>query len=488
MDEHGIKSYIQFNYTMSPSPKGSVSEVLVRLSDHTGSEITSYPGAFSLLVDGTEVWNESAPDVPKVMTSWTPSLLVDAGDYPWVLSYNGSTWVGPNSTSDTVRIQGRASPSYSLGTEWVPMGNTTWVTGTIVDFDLNTTVTGNNTSVSLFLDVPSSLPAGPDGNPLPPDRYPLGSDWLNLNNGEFNITFSMPGGIGSGVYDAVIILDFEKNSPDGVPYYFDPSPENKFDIGIQTMFDVESNVTSAIVVAGENLTVSATVVDIENNERLNNATVEIYFDWGGPLQQLLNTSITGTDGVVEFQTLVPSDSPPGYYDVLVLAPDDLTDSLDTPNAGRWLSGETLLNLTVQVQSNVRIDNAPLPEVTAGQSFLIDGQVLDSFDQNRSVDGPVSLEVFFLNDPSEKLITGFATTSNGSFSLTVPTDPFGDGVTSGLKTLVISVENGSSPFYLTGSGSESILVRGVVQFNDRVPLINTIVDRGSSISFLSLIHI
>ena len=50
VDEHGIKSYIQFNYTMSPSPKGSVSEVLVRLSDHTGSEITSYPGAFSLLV------------------------------------------------------------------------------------------------------------------------------------------------------------------------------------------------------------------------------------------------------------------------------------------------------------------------------------------------------------------------------------------------------------------------------------------------------
>ena len=38
------------------------------------------------------------------------------------------------------------------------------------------------------------------------------------------------------------------------------------------MFDAESNVTGAIVVAGENLTVSATVVDIENNERLNNAT------------------------------------------------------------------------------------------------------------------------------------------------------------------------------------------------------------------------
>ena len=88
----------------------------------------------------------------------------------------------------------------------------------------------------------------------------------------------MPGGIGSGVYDAVIILDFEKNSPGGVHIILIHLPENIFDVGIQTMFDVESNVTGAIVVAGENLTVSATVVDIENNERLNNATVDIYFD------------------------------------------------------------------------------------------------------------------------------------------------------------------------------------------------------------------
>ena len=483
VDEHGIRSYIQFNYTMTPSPKGTTSDVLVRLSDHTGSEITSFPGFFSLSVDGSEVWNESDPDVPKVVTSWVPSDFIDAGDYPWVLSYNGSTWVSANSTTDSVRVQGRATPNISLGAEWVPMGNTTWVSGSIIDFDLNSTIIGNNTSVSLFLDVPSPLPPGPDGNPLPADRYSLGSDWLDVSNGEFNITFSMPGGIGSGVYDAIIALDFVKNAPGGVPYYFDQSDSGfSFDIGIQTMFDIESNVSSAIVIAGENLTISATVRDIESNERLDNSTVEMYFDWGGPLQQLLNTSVSGADGIVNFQTVIPSDTPPGYYDVLILAPDDLTDSLDTPDAGRWLADESSVNLTVQIQSNVRIDNSPLPEVTAGQSFALDGQVLDSFDQNRTVDGPVSIEVFFLNDPSEKLITGFATSSNGSFSLTVPTDPFGDGVTSGLKTVVISVENGSSPFYLTGTGSESILVRGVVQFNDRVPLINTIVDRGSSISF------
>ena len=57
-------------------------------------------------------------------------------------------------------------------------------------------------------------------------------------------------------------LDFEKNSPSGIPYFFDPATENSLDIGIQTMFDVQSTNASAIVVAGENLSASATVRDI----------------------------------------------------------------------------------------------------------------------------------------------------------------------------------------------------------------------------------
>ena len=151
------------------------------------------------------------------------------------------------------------------------MGNTTWISGSVIDSDLNSSVLGNNTSVSLFLDVPSSLPAGPDGNPLPPDRYTLGSEWLDTTTGEYNISFSMPSGIGSGVYQAILVLDFEKNSPGGIPYFFAPATENSLDIGIQTMFDVQSANTSAIVVAGENLSASATVRDLESNERLSNA-------------------------------------------------------------------------------------------------------------------------------------------------------------------------------------------------------------------------
>ena len=59
VDQHGIKSYIVFNYTMIPASKGSTSDILVSLSDHTGAEITTFPGFFSLSVNDTEVWNIS---------------------------------------------------------------------------------------------------------------------------------------------------------------------------------------------------------------------------------------------------------------------------------------------------------------------------------------------------------------------------------------------------------------------------------------------
>ena len=154
----------------------------------------------------------------------------------------------------------------------------------------------------------------------------------------------------------------------------------------------------------------------------------------------------------------------------------------TKGAGRWLGNESFVNLTVQVASLVQINSIP-PEVTAGQAFIISGTVLDGIDSNRSVDGPMALEVFFLADSSETLVNSINTASDGSFNISVPTDPLADGVTSGTKTVVVSVINGSTPFYLTGTGNASILVRGITQFIEKTPIINTVADRG-----LSLIHI
>ena len=198
-------------------------------------------------------------------------------------------------------------------------------------------------------------------------------------------------------------------------------------------------------------------------------------------QQVLENQTSGPDGRTIFSPIIPASTIPGFYDVRVHAPNDLSDNLSDSGAGRWLGNESFVNLTVQVPSLIQIDSIP-PEVTAGQYFTVVGQVVDAVDSNRTVNGPMQVEVFFLGDDSETLVQSHATSSNGSFTISVPTDPLGDGVTSGTKTVVFSVINGSTTFYLTGTGNASILVRGVTQFVDKTPLINTVVDRGSSITF------
>ena len=204
--------------------------------------------------------------------------------------------------------------------------------------------------------------------------------------------------------------------------------------------------------------VNATISDVEDKSILEGILAQIYFDWGGPSQQILQNRTTGSDGVAQFTPTIPAGTAPGFYTVRVHAPDDISDPLSLEGAGRWLGNDSFVNLTVQVASLVQIDSIP-PEVTAGQVFSMSGRVLDGVDSNRSVDGPMALEVFFLGDSSETLINSVNTASDGSFNISVPTDPLADGVSSGTKTVVVSVINGSSPFYLTGTGNAPILVRG-----------------------------
>ncbi len=209
--------------------------------------------------------------------------------------------------------------------------------------------------------------------------------------------------------------------------------------------------------------------------------MDLYLDWGGPNQAVIDTGVTDADGIVRFSPTILSNTEPGFYNLRVHAPDDLTDTLNITDAGRWFGNESFANLTVQVNSLILIDSIPL-EVTAGQSFTMSGRVLDGFDVNRTVSGPMGLTVFFLGDDSEVLVESHVTANNGSFTVSTPTDPLGDGVSSGTKTVIVSVLNESTPFYLTGTGNASILVRGVTRFTDRTPIINTIVDRGSEITF------
>ena len=343
-----------------------------------------------------------------------------------------------------------------------------------------TPIIGNNSSIVVQLETPSDLPPSPDGSPAPPVIHTLVSGWINETTGAYNYSFTMPSDIRSGAYFMRFVLDFSTNAAILGPFYTTLA-QTRVLSGIQSEFVVEAEPESIIVVAGTTLILNATITDIADGSVVPDANVDLYFDWGGPNQIIIDTAITDVDGVARFNPTLLEDTIPGFYDLRVHANDDLTDNLTDTDAGRWIGNDTFANLTVQVDSHVTIDSIP-QEVTAGQSFTISGRVLDGFDSNRTVNGPMAVEVFFLNDSSETLVSGHTTTNNGSFTISVPTDPFGDGVSSGTKTVVVSVIEDSSPFYLTGTGNASILVKGVTRFTDRTPIIQTVVDRGTSITF------
>ena len=402
------------------------------------------------------------------------------GDYDWNLSYGGSTWLSANSTSGVIRVRGMGNASASLSNEWSVRGSTNWISGFANDMVLQNQITGNNTSVTVQLLIPSDLPPTPGGFPAAPTIYNIANGWVNETTGAYNLSFEIPQGVPSGVYEIDVTLSFSGNPPVGGSYY-NPGDPTTISVGVQTEFVVQTEPESTIVTAGEELILNSTVTDVEDpNAALSGVSLDLYFDWGGPLQTILQSGTTDSQGVVSFDPIVPSSAPPGFYDIRVHAPDDLSDTFATPDAGRWLGNESFVNLTVQVASSVEISSIP-SQVTALQSFNLVGNVMDSVDVNRTVDGPVGISVFFLDEPEELLIENQTTNMTGAFNLTVPTDTLGNGVIRGERTVVVSVVNGSTPFYLTGNGVESILVVGVSQFVDSNPFVNTIVDRGESIT-------
>ncbi len=480
--EYGIRSFVEFNYTLSPKPRGIQAEVEVILTDHTGNSFASFEGAYNLDFDGIDVWNETDPSSPRLVVVWSPAWDMEPGDYDWFLNYSGSTWFQPASSQETIRIRGLANVSASINLDWTPRGGTNWVTGFARDMVLNSVVTGNNSSVTMRLEVPSSLPPTPFGPP-PPDIYILATGWVNTTTGGYNLSFEMPSGVTSGVYTIRIKLDFSVNPPFGGHYYA-VSDGTEILAGIQSEFVVTTEPNAVILVAGDALVVNATVTDVEDDSQsIGDVGLDLYFDWGGPLQQVLDFATTDSGGVAVFSSIIPSSIAPGFYDIRIHAPDDLSDNLSSENAGRWLANHSIVNLTVQVPSFVEISSIP-NEVTALQYFTIAGTVIDSVDSNRTIQGPVGLEIFFLDQADEILIENHTTDSNGSFNVSVPTDTLGDGVTKGMRTVVVSVLNGTTPFYLTGTGDASILVRGIPQFVGTTPFLNTVINRGETATITS----
>ena len=479
-DTFGILGYLKIEYALEPSLRGVEATVEVSMTDHTGTPLQTYPGVFSLDYNGSSAWTQNT-STSSLEVVWTPgdSVNTPAGDYPWVLNYSGSQYIKPLSNVDSHRLQALTQVTWSLDRDWFHRNSTGFANGSLIDIGLATPVTGNNTTVSLTLSIP-------DGSGQGTFQVPIGEGELDTATGDFSVEFTAPRSIPSSVYEMQINFEFYMG-PDGEgPYYVMPFSGNLFEqMGLESEFSIAPTPQQVEVVAGTEFQVSGRVTDAADNSALSGVEAFLWLDLGGLNETLLVSSTTDQSGNVTLNATMPANTPPGMMNLTMIVLDDLDDAIDSEGATRRTGNQSGLVAIVIVQSGVSIESAPT-SVIAGQSFSLAGRVIDDVDSNRTVNGPLALQVRFLNDESETLIQSVLTLANGSFSLTVPTDPQSNGITSGNKTLIVSVINGSSPYYLTSSGITDILVIGVTQFTQLKPNLPTTADRGDAFEFSSIL--
>lgn len=482
---YGLRSEVTMSFSLGSVPRGQLTSVMISLSDHTGASDVPFNGTFTMTFDGTLVNTSVNPVGDWITSEFTPGATLAAGDYWWNISYDGylsgnlgSEWYKPASDGGLLLVMGTATLSINLAQDWTHLGGTNVITGTITDDVLGTTILWNTSDVLFHIELPGDGPPGPQGEPPAPIIIPLGSAVSNQTNGLYSANVTIPTTLPSATYTLGSQLDFITYAGPNGPYYEMLNPPFAL-IGIESELVLTSNTSAVIVEAGNPIIYNITITDVANGSAVVGETVNFTWDWGGG-DISIGAAVSGVGGVAIHNWNVPPDMAPGYYDVRVWMDNDTTDPL-VNGSTRWWGNETFINVTVQVPSDVTISSVPL-NVTAGTSFQLYGNISDANNATRPLDGPVSIEVFYLNDPSETLVTSFTTTPNGSFNLTVDTDPLNDGITNGNKTLVVSVLNGSSPFYLTGTASSGMLVIGVTDFEGQNPLIPAVVTRGENISF------
>jgi len=489
---YGLQSVVTITIVLWPVLRGSLTTVFVQLMDHTDGQTVDFNGTYVTEFDGTLINTSADPVGGAYMLEWTPPSTIAAADYTWYTNYTSTTQWYKNASMNTLqRIQGLVTVSVVLGSDWTHIGGTNNVSGELRDDVFNNLVLGNDTDLSIQLELPGVGPPDPMGNPPPPIMIPLGVVALNTTTGAYFLSFTMPTNMPGGAYDLTVMADFNANPPVGGPYYIFEQPGQTI-VGSESEAMLQLNQTNVLVEAGQQLQLEVDVKDIaayfsvppvgqEDAQNISGASVEFFWDVNGA-NTSLGTGISNSNGRVTFTWNVPINTDPAYYDVYVVMYDDVTDAVTTNNAARWLGNDTLANVTVQVPTIIDINSSVPTVVTAGTSFQLVGRVQDSINSVRPFSGPIGIEVFWLDDIDEKLISSYTTSVDGEFNVSVPTDPFGDGLTSGNHTLVVSVLNGTNPFYLSATGTHSMLVMGVTDFEALFPSSGIVVNRGDSVEF------
>ena len=472
-----LEGLLFFELEANSQLRGTDVSIIVQVTDHLGFDLDlNLTGNFTFDFDGTLVNTTTDPTFPQIAPTFVTNSNLVAGDYSFDMNFDGNKFFMASTNSSTLRIMGTVSVTVNIVDDWTYLGNTSYIYGKITDDVLNTDVL-NNDSI-LIVQMMSS-----DGS-----MFDAAVGNLNNTTGEYNLSIAAPTTFASGVYDVTVMPDFTSLAPAGGAYYqwvdsaTPPAPPSIPSTTWGIVSDVELNLgdnTLDDVVAVMNTTVDldVRVTDIADGSNVSNKVVEYIFDYGGANISIANQT-TDASGNASFQWLV-SGVDPGQYILRMVVADDLT-AAKAAGATRHYGNFTELNITVQVESSIRVDSIPA-NVTAGVNFQVVGQVEDGDNQSRNLTSAVALEMFWLDNPQEKLINGVYTTSNGSFNLSVPTDVLNNGTKRGPRTFIISVVDGSSPFYLTSSSNHSILVKGVTLFENLQPVNPIIVNRGGDVN-------
>ena len=468
-----LRGLLTFEVQESSQVRGQDAFVSVQINDHrgvgAGVEIFgNYDFTFNGSWFNTTVDPET--DVLEIVIPLDANLR--SGDYPIGISFNGSSFYQPSIGLGSLRVMANIGWNLSIGQDWTFMGNSTRLVGDVFDAVYLTPVLNNTTliSVSLFTE------QGP---------IDIAQSTLNNSTGAFDIPIRMPMNLRSDAYEFILDFDFVSQAPAGGAYYafedtsVPPAPPAQISTlgGIITEVVVEAERSSYIVEMNNTVSFTAKITDIADNSNISGASVDYVWDYGKS-NQSLGTVVSNGEGNSTFD-FTPSGIAPGFYDVGIVVQDDLTAALSEGNSRRY-GNLTVINVTVQVTSDISLISVP-STVTAGVPFNVVGQVEDAENATRPLISAVRLNVFWLENPEELLLSNYATTNNGSFNMTVPTDTAGNGTTRGPHTLVVTVVNESSPFYLTATAQSPIQVMGVSRLENLQPLNAVVINRGNDIN-------
>ena len=470
-----LQGILFFDLQATSQLRGLDVGIIVQVSDHLGGELElNLTGDFTFDFDGSTVNTTTDPGSSTISPTFATASNLAAGDYAFDMSFSGNDFFLASSNATTLRIMGTVDITVSVVDDWTYLGNTTWLTGDVTDDVLGNAVLGNDSLIIAQLVTSDGL------------VFDLANGFLNNTTGSYNLTITAPTTLPSGVYDIEVLTDFDSVAQFGGPYYTwvdtstPPSPpqipsttwgiESEVNLVGQPDIDIIAQINSSV-----DLTVR--VSDIADNSNVTGSVVSYIMDYGGS-NISIGSATSGSDGNATL-TWTVSGVDPGQYILRMEVADEVT-SPKVASATRHYGNYTQINVTVQVPSNIRVDSIP-STVTAGVNFQVIGQVEDGDNASRNLTTPVAIEMFWLDNPEEKLVNGVYTATNGSFNLSVPTDVLNNGTLRGPRELIISVVEDSSPFYLTDSSNHSILVKGVTLLENLQPLNPIIVNRGQDLN-------